>query len=406
MKLLARFVDKPRTVALRRWLFQVHLWVGVIVGIYAIAIGVSGSALMFREEFVEWETSQWLHVAPQPGRAYASPDEWAAVIRKAAGAPAPINFIFPEKPGDVVIGTIFRPSGPQRYHVDPYTAELLGVYTRTGGVMRFLEILHHNLFLGRSGRLVNGIGALSLLLLAMTGIVIWWPGRKLWRRRLTIDPKAGWKRVNFDLHHAVGFWGLLGFTVLCVTGAWFSWPQVFRGAVARFYPVTPAQGPPKFARPEGAVVLPLSRLLAAADAAVPEKRSMRALVPAAGGQPARINKAGEGDGKPFFRTATTVVLNPYTAEVLRIESPEKKTSGDRILSWIGPLHFGNFGGPAVQWLYFVLGLTMPVLFVSGFLMWWLRVVRKRWLRGSRESVSPFVRQVEIREASITFEGRE
>jgi hypothetical protein len=147
--------------------------------------------------------------------------------------------------------------------------------------------------------------------------------------------------------------------------------------VARFFELPPPQRPPKFARPEGAAILPLSQLLAAADAAVPGKPSMRALLPSAGAQPARINKAGQGDGKPFFRTATTLLLNPYTGEVLRIDSLDKKTSGETVISWVGPLHFGNFGGPVVQWLYFFFGLSMPALFVSGFIMWWLRVIRKK-----------------------------
>lgn len=383
MSLWGRILDKPRTLAPRRWLFQIHLWVGIIAGLYAIAIGVSGSVLMFREEYLEWKTAELAYVAPEPGRAYASPDEWAATIRKAAGPAGAINFVFPERHGDVVTGMVYRGSVGMRYLVNPYTAELLGVYNLSSGPLHVVDVLHSNLFLGRTGRLINGIGALCLLLMAITGILIWWPGRKLWKRQLTIDPKAGWRRINFDLHHAVGFWSLIGFSVLCVTGAFFTWPQVFRNTVARFYAVTqPVQ--PKVVRPQGAEMLSFAKLLEAADRAVPEKTTRRAMLPAGGAQPVRVNKGNESDGKPFYRTATTVVLNPYTGEVLRVESPATKTDGDRILSWIGPLHNGNFGGAVVQWIYFFLGLTFPGLFVSGFIMWWLRVVRGRWLAPARQ----------------------
>jgi uncharacterized iron-regulated membrane protein len=332
--------------------------------------------LVFREEIVEWESRQWSQVTPQPDRAYAPVDACVAAVRRVAGPKATLNFTFPEKHGDALVVGVFRPTGPQRYFLNPYTAELLGVHTRAHGVLTFLEHLHHNLFLGRTGRLWNGIGALCLLLLAVTGIILWWPGRRLWKRRLVVDRKASWRRINFDLHHAVGFWGLLGFSVLCVTGAWFTWPQAFRGAVARVFAVTPPAGQPKVVRGEGAEPLPFAALLEAADRAVPGKKTKRASLPPAGTQPVRINKGSESDGEPFFRTATTVTLHPYTGEVLRIEGPESKQTGDRILSWMGPLHFGNFGGPVVQWVYFLLGLTMPVLFMSGFVMWWLRVVRR------------------------------
>ena len=35
----------------------------------------------------------------------------------------------------------------------------------------------------------------------------------------------------------------------------------------------------------------------------------------------------------------------------------------------------------VAWL--VLGLSPPMLFVTGFIMWWTRVVRSRWMRLSQ-----------------------
>jgi uncharacterized iron-regulated membrane protein len=50
--------------------------------------------------------------------------------------------------------------------------------------------LHENLLSGTTGRFVNGIGAVCLTLLCLTGAVIWWPGTKHWRRSLTVDWSA------------------------------------------------------------------------------------------------------------------------------------------------------------------------------------------------------------------------
>ena len=46
------------------------------------------------------------------------------------------------------------------------------------------------------------------------------------------------------------------------------------------------------------------------------------------------------------------------------------------------LHVGNFAGNGVRGLWLLLGLAPPLLFVTGFTMWWTRVVRPRW-RASR-----------------------
>ncbi|MCE2514927.1 MAG: PepSY domain-containing protein [Acidobacteria bacterium] len=45
-----RWLRQPQAFWLRRALFQVHLWSGIAVGLYVIAICVSGSVLVYRSE--------------------------------------------------------------------------------------------------------------------------------------------------------------------------------------------------------------------------------------------------------------------------------------------------------------------------------------------------------------------
>jgi uncharacterized iron-regulated membrane protein len=44
------------------------------------------------------------------------------------------------------------------------------------------------------------------------------------------------------------------------------------------------------------------------------------------------------------------------------------------------VHVGNFGGWPVKMLWLVLGLAPPVLFITGFIMWWHRVLSP-WMRN-------------------------
>jgi uncharacterized iron-regulated membrane protein len=55
--------------------------------------------------------------------------------------------------------------------------------------------------------------------------------------------------------------------------------------------------------------------------------------------------------------------------------------GDYFLLWLSELHFGRFAGLPVEIVWSVLGLTPVILFVTGSLMWWNRVL-KPWL-GTR-----------------------
>ena len=70
---------------------------------------------------------------------------------------------------------------------------------------------------------------------------------------------------------------------------------------------------------------------------------------------------------------------PFTALVDYLE-PFDETNfeprvGDTVLYWIAYLHFGRFGGWPSKILWAVVGLAPPVMFVTGALMWWRRVLK-------------------------------
>jgi uncharacterized iron-regulated membrane protein len=93
--------------------------------------------------------------------------------------------------------------------------------------IEWLVKLHENLLFGSTGRLVNGAGAICLTLLCLTGAIIWWPGIKHWRRTLTVNWRAHFARINWDLHSALGFWCFVFILVWGVSGIYFSFPQLF-----------------------------------------------------------------------------------------------------------------------------------------------------------------------------------
>ena len=52
--------------------------------------------------------------------------------------------------------------------------------------------------------------------------------------------------------------------------------------------------------------------------------------------------------------------------------------GDKLLLWLSEAHFGRFGGLPIEIVWCVVAFIPVVLFVTGTLMWWNRVVRP-WL---------------------------
>lgn len=71
-----------------------------------------------------------------------------------------------------------------------------------------------------------------------------------------------------------------------------------------------------------------------------------------------------------FPEPVEALIDRYDPNLDDFERP-----GEALLLWFIKLHFGRFGGLEVRFLYVVLGLLPAALFVSGFYMWWTRVVR-------------------------------
>ena len=50
MTFLTRCLRQPRKVLIRKIAFQIHLWIGLAIGLYVVVLSLTGSALVFRRE--------------------------------------------------------------------------------------------------------------------------------------------------------------------------------------------------------------------------------------------------------------------------------------------------------------------------------------------------------------------
>src|SRR5262249_58993645 len=89
---------------------------------------------------------------------------------------------------------------------NPYTGQDLGEAVPLGIriVSKLLE-LHDDLLAGNTGRSINGLGGFLVVVLAATGMFVWWPGIKTWRRSLIVHRNVGWRRFTGGLHNMDGF---------------------------------------------------------------------------------------------------------------------------------------------------------------------------------------------------------
>jgi uncharacterized iron-regulated membrane protein len=219
-----RTLRKPQTLFVRRALFQIHLWTGVAFGLYIAVISLTGSILVYRNEI-------YRAFSPQPlllhdvGAALPLPD-----LEQAARRTFPDARIVVVEPGptpnhaaDV---TLERAGERTRRRVHPSTGADLGPTLPLGyRVSAWMLDLHDNLLGGRTGRRVNGIGALALLVLSGTGLIVWWPGVRGWRQSVFVDVRANWKRLTWSLHSVLGLWFFAFILMWSLTGIYLSLPE-------------------------------------------------------------------------------------------------------------------------------------------------------------------------------------
>ncbi len=230
---------QPQKIWLRRALFQVHLWSGIALGLYVVMISLTGSLLVFSNELFRAAT-------PEPIISKSlEPRLTDAQLTQAATRQYPgyrvVKIGRALDPDEAVDVWLRHGENIQRRLFDARTGSDMGKSVPTA--IRLISILldlHDNLLAGPIGRKVNGVGGLIVLVLAITGLAIWWPGVKTWGRSLTVHRGVGWKRFIWDLHGMIGFWTLGFILVFALSGVYLGIPQPFQDLADRLEPLTPA----------------------------------------------------------------------------------------------------------------------------------------------------------------------
>lgn len=226
MNIWMRWARQPQTLWLRKALFQVHLWAGIALAVYIIAISMTGSLLVYRNELYRAATPAPLTVQPS-GPRLSDDGLRAAVLRAYPGARV-TRVLAGRRSSQPVDVSIAVGNRVKQRLFDPYTGRDLGNSVPLGiWFVSTLMDLHDNLLGGRTGRQVNGVGAVLVIVLAMTGLVIWWPGIKTWRRGLIVHRRIGWTRWIWELHGMMGVWSLAFIVLFGVTGLYLSYPAWF-----------------------------------------------------------------------------------------------------------------------------------------------------------------------------------
>lgn len=384
---------RPQQLWLRKAFFQIHLWAGILLALYVIAIGISGSILVFQEEL-----SPRPHISvPQLDLRHCTPQQIEQNIALAnrtypgletylVDCPDEANPLFAltlRKPGSE---STKHPPNPLTVYIHPLTGAIVGQADLDASWLHWVEDFHIYLLSGRTGEMWNGIGAAVLLLLALTGIVLWWPGINRWRRALLLDLRRGWKRINWDLHSVIGAWTILFTLIWATTGIYFAWPKLATSAINHISPIVTASYPAQqlaslstSVKPNGAT-FQLSDVLHQAQQISPDAAFEGCFFGSGPHAMFTVYMAHRRIGD--FTNTDFIYFDQASGQHLYTwRRGQNITLGDWLL-WIAvPLHFGTSWGLAFKTLWALVGLALPLLAITGLLMYWNRYLRK-WRRST------------------------
>jgi len=265
-------------------------------------------------------------------------------------------------PGEPGTTTMVRIGG-RRVFVNPYTAEIVGV--RTGEPASFhLRHLHRELMTAKVGSTIVNVASLLLVFQSLSGLYLWWP-----LKRTTVKLGASWQRVNFDLHHAAGFFSSAFICVIAVTGLAKAYGDALQPLFDR------GTGSPTMTRDlpskmPGLAKVGIDQAVATARALLPGATVARIAMPKDARASIVVHMKFPGDSTAPGRSWVTV--DQYSGSVLASLDSRTAPPGSQIPIVNRAIHVGGIYGVPTRILAFLTSLAVLLQTGTGFVMWWRR----------------------------------
>lgn len=374
----------------RRW-FALHSWTGLNLSLLMSFVLITGTLATVSKE-LDWlanPASRVYRIA-----SHTEPD-WARLYENASLA-------FP----DATIVSLAAPTDPwlaaeaialdctgERFRIflDPASSAVQGT-GRWHNWQRFFRQTHRHLMLPiKVGVTIVGLLCVPLFVSFVTGTVVyrkWWKGFASYpARQPATTPKGAAaikrsRRFWGDMHRLLGVWSLWFILLMALTGAWY---LVEQWGLQHTYPplrnAASQQAPETAIRaPENAVRGPaLAEIMATAADLYPELRVSSVFLPAEGSGAVRLQ--GTSGAILVRQRANQMAFDAASGEHLETRRAGELGLHGRISEAADPLHFGTFANAASRFIWFVFGLIMSALALSGVYLYGLRAAKS--LRDNR-----------------------
>ncbi|MER6348683.1 PepSY-associated TM helix domain-containing protein [Streptomyces sp. NPDC001595] len=374
-----------RSAPLRPLVLRLHFYAGVLVAPFLLVAAVTGllyagsfqaEKIVYADQLTVPVGDTELPVSQQVAAAReAHPEGTVTAVRPSPQDDATTRVLLSGVPG-------VDPDHTLAVFVDPYTGQVRGAleqYGSTGALplRTWIDELHRDLHLGETGRLYSELAASWLWVIATGGLVLWFSRRRALRK---LRGTSG-RRRTLGLHGTVGAWAATGFLFLSATGlTWSAYTGAnideLRTSLGGATPTLSAAvggehsghgGAASAAGDPAATGVGLDAVLAAARAE--GLTDPVEIAPPADASSAYVVKQVQ---RAWPTKADAVAIDPGTGEVV----DELRFADHPVLAkltrWGIDLHTGVLFGVVNQIGLMLLALSLILLILWGYRMWWQR----------------------------------
>jgi len=361
-----------------RFWFQLHGWFSLPVWIVFCVVCLTGTIAVISHELT-WLTNPEARATNPNNLAAKSSAELLAVVQQAHPT-AKITTIMSFEPY-LARAVIFTDSDKPYAiaYVNQYTGDIQEI-NQGMTFTSFMRSLHGWLLFPWHGSYSIGYYLVATMAIVMfgaliTGLVIY---KNFWRS--FTQPKLrlnqGKKTVFADLHRLAGVWSIWFLLLMSITGLWYLFQAVLWHAdvdIDPHAPIVALEQLPNNINEVPVANTTLTDALALAKQRFPDFEDTYIMMPEHNRDTYKLY--GKGDFIFHDEYSYGVTVNPWTSEINSERTPDDMTTLQTLSHITNPLHYGNIGGLWTKAIWFLFGVLLTSMSITGFLMWGSRTVK-------------------------------
>jgi len=350
---------------MRKALFNLHLYLALVVGIFVLIIGLTGSIIAFEPELDRFLNPSLFRVQPQ-GQMLST----TALFNAARSAYAGQRIGTIQMPQSAEDSARFSVKGPKQVFLNPYTGAVIGERDPRTWLSK-VHSIHLRLMTAptpnnKTGANIVAVVTGVLIFLVLSGVYLWWP-----LKRVQVKWGASARRVHFDVHNAVGIYSAVFLLLLGITGMTIHFDDTLEEylhhvagthKIGKAAPSVPQKG-----------VSPVTpdQAVAAALAALPGTQVLAVSLPANPKASYVISLHYPEDLTPGGRTWANV--DAFSGKVVNQQDSRTVAMGTRTIIWNRRIHTGDLFGWPTKLLMSLSCVMLIVQAITGYFLWWKRL---------------------------------